>query len=162
MACFKQANPVDSYYGYNTTLESINKKDKILVESYLSKADEYILTGYKEILIASPKKWEEEISTLHKTLNLRKSGIALGEIKGKDLIPHHELALSKLVTSTIPVADLDKEEALRYLRRQDLNKEISQKGWTICRYEDINLGWMKVLPNRVNNYYPVNWRILKL
>ncbi len=162
VACFKQTNPVDSYYGYNTTLESINKKDKILVESYLSKADEYILTGYKKIIIASPKKWEEEISTLHKTLNLRKSGIALGEIKGKDLIPHHELALSKLVTSTIPVADLDKEEALRYLRRQDLNKEISQKGWTICRYEDINLGWMKVLPNRVNNYYPVNWRILKL
>ena len=162
VACFKQPNAVDSYYGYNTTLESIYKKDKILVENYLSKADDYILTGYKEIIIASPKKWEEEISTLHKTLNLRKSGIAVGEIKGKDLIPHHELALSMLVLPVIPIAYLNKEEALRYLRRQDLNKEISHKGWTICNYEDINLGWMKVLPNRVNNYYPVNWRILKL
>ena len=161
VACFRQPNVVDEYYGYSSSLSPISKKDKVLVESFIPKIEDYVLTGYKEIIIASPKRWEPEIATIHKTLNLRKSGIAVGEIKGKDLIPHHELALSHLLSASIPFANVGKDEALRYLRRQELGKEMSQKGWTICRYEDINLGWMKVLPNRVNNYYPVNWRILK-
>ena len=161
VACFRQPVLVDEYYGYSTTLTPISKKDKQLVETFIPQIDDYVLTGYKEIIIASPKKWESEIATIHKTLNLRKSGIAVGEIKGKDFIPHHELALSHLLSTDIPFANLDKATALHYLRRQDFATEISLKGWTLCRYEDINLGWMKVLPNRVNNYYPVNWRILK-
>ncbi|TAJ53096.1 MAG: hypothetical protein EPO58_10940, partial [Chitinophagaceae bacterium] len=28
-------------------------------------------------------------------------------------------------------------------------------------FEELPLGWVKVLPNRVNNYYPAEWRILK-
>ena len=161
VACFRQPNPVDEHYGYQTTLTSISKKEQLLAETFIKNPENYILTGHKEIIIASPKKWEEEIATIAKTLNLRRSGVAVGEVKGKDLIPHHELALSHLSANTIPVAVVDKENALQYLRRQDMTVEISYKGWTICRYEDINLGWMKVLPNRVNNYYPLNWRILK-
>jgi NOL1/NOP2/fmu family ribosome biogenesis protein len=29
------------------------------------------------------------------------------------------------------------------------------------QYENRNLGWIKVLPQRSNNYYPKEWRILK-
>ena len=161
VACFRQPNPVDKHYGYQTTLTSISKKDQLLAETFIKNLENYILTGHKEIIIASPKKWEEEIATIAKTLNLRRSGVAVGEVKGKDFIPHHELALSHLSGDAVPVVVVDKENALNYLRRQDMTVEISQKGWIICKYEDINLGWMKVLPNRVNNYYPLNWRILK-
>jgi NOL1/NOP2/fmu family ribosome biogenesis protein len=29
------------------------------------------------------------------------------------------------------------------------------------RYNGLGLGWAKILPNRMNNYYPQEWRILK-
>lgn len=161
VAVFKQLNEVDQYYDYYNKLTTINKQALEIVASFLLKADEYILSDQKEFIIAAPKKWQEELETTSKILNVRKSGVAVGTIKGKDLIPHHELALSHLLAHQIPVVNLTRDGALNYLRRLELSEEISGKGWTICRYEDINLGWMKVLPNRINNYYPTNWRILK-
>jgi len=29
------------------------------------------------------------------------------------------------------------------------------------QYGGLNLGWIKVLPGRINNYYPKEWRILR-
>jgi 16S rRNA C967 or C1407 C5-methylase (RsmB/RsmF family)/NOL1/NOP2/fmu family ribosome biogenesis protein len=162
IACFQRTNPVDQYYGYHNKLNAANKQTLTIAEQFLKEPAEYILSDQKEIVIASKRKWEEEYATLSKVLNVRKSGVAIGTVKGKDLIPHHELALSLLLPSAIPVLNFNKEDALKYLKRQDLSVGISEKGWTICRYEDINIGWVKVLPNRLNNYYPTNWRILKL
>lgn len=161
IACFKQPNVVDDFYGYHNKVTVASKQINSIVAPFLKDVDQYLISDVKEIVIVSLKKWEEEIATLPKTLHVRKSGIAIGTIKGKDLIPHHELALSHLLAGDIPFVDLQKDEALRYLRRQDLLAGIEKKGWTLCRYGDINLGWIKVLPNRVNNYYPANRRILK-
>ena len=57
--------------------------------------------------------------------------------------------------------ELDDQQALRYLKRQDLVLETNYKGWALAQYKNLSLGWMKVLGNRVNNYYPTEWRILK-
>ena len=56
--------------------------------------------------------------------------------------------------------DLNELQALQYLRRQDLFIE-SATGWNLITYCGLPLGWAKVLPNRMNNYYPQAWRILK-
>ncbi|MCW3106760.1 MAG: methyltransferase [Segetibacter sp.] len=161
IACFKQTNAVDNFYGYHNKVAVAAKQIQSIVEPFLKNPRDYLISDQKEIVIASLKKWEEEIATISKTLNVRKSGVAIGTVKGKDLIPHHELALSYLLAADIPYVHLEKGDALKYLRRQDLSLDIEKKGWTIFRYGDINLGWVKVLPNRVNNYYPTNWRILK-
>lgn len=161
IACFKQTNAVDNFYGYDNKVAVASKSVQSIVEPFLENPKSYHITDQKEIVIGFLKKWEEETATITKTLNVRKSGVAIGNIKGKDLIPHHELALSNLLSAEIPFVNLDKDQALKYLRRQDISLENEKKGWTICRYGDINLGWVKVLPNRVNNYYPTNWRILK-
>ena len=34
-------------------------------------------------------------------------------------------------------------------------------GWNWVQFEGVVLGLVKVLPNRINNYYPAEWRILK-
>jgi NOL1/NOP2/fmu family ribosome biogenesis protein len=36
-----------------------------------------------------------------------------------------------------------------------------QKGWNLMRFGGQPIGWAKILPNRINNYYPAEWRILK-
>ncbi|HKG70173.1 MAG TPA: hypothetical protein VKA92_14970 [Segetibacter sp.] len=161
IACFQQPKFIDEYYRHNIKFNLASKQNQTSAKPFLKDSEKYTLSDQKEIVIAFSKKWEEELVTIGKILNVRKSGVAVGTVKGKDLIPHHELALSQLLPPHIQVINLNKQEALKYLKRQDLNLESATKGWTLCRHKGINLGWIKVLPNRVNNYYPTNWRILK-
>ncbi|WP_332911045.1 methyltransferase RsmF C-terminal domain-like protein [Algoriphagus boritolerans] len=32
-------------------------------------------------------------------------------------------------------------------------------GWVLLTYQNLPLGWVKNLGNRVNNYFPKEWRI---
>ena len=57
--------------------------------------------------------------------------------------------------------ELKKEDALQYLRREEVKLDGNLRGWVLATYKNLPLGWMKVLPNRINNYYPKEWRILK-
>jgi len=86
-------------------------------------------------------------------------GLRVGQIKGKTLVPDHALALSLSINSKIPTIEVSKADALAYLRREPLSLPSIEKGWALIQYEGINLGWVKVLPNRINNYFPKEWRI---
>jgi NOL1/NOP2/fmu family ribosome biogenesis protein len=160
IACFKQTTSVNQYYPNYEEAPYISKQEQNIIKPFINRWEGYNFYKQQETIIASPVQWQEEANS-SKFLNVRKSGVAIGSIKGKDLVPHHELALSNITAHSVQKVSLDKEQALRYLRRQDLSLDTNFKGWVLATFEDINLGWMKVLPNRVNNYYPTNWRILK-
>ena len=65
-----------------------------------------------------------------------------------------------LPLQSIAAVELNKEAALQYLKRKEFTVDAA-KGWTLVKYCGLPLGWIKVLPNRINNYYPSEWRILK-
>ena len=109
---------------------------------------------------AIPEAWMSEIAVLASQLYIKKAGVEIGSLKGKDLVPAHELALSGLLMPSFPVLELDLEQALLYLKRKELVLN-GQNGWNLLQYCGLSLGWVKVLPNRINNYYPAEWRILK-
>jgi hypothetical protein len=98
IACFQQGNPVNEYYGYQKPAVAASKNILSIAEPFLENSQDYVLRDHKEIVIASLKKWEDEIATVSRSLYVRKSGVAIGTVKGKDLIPHHELALSNLLS----------------------------------------------------------------
>lgn len=102
-----------------------------------------------------------DLKTVAAYLYIKKAGVCLGELKGKDLVPHHDLAVSTLNLSNIASISFSDEQALQFLRKQDVSFESAFKGWVLATYNGIGLGWMKVMPNRYNNYYPQEWRILK-
>lgn len=85
----------------------------------------------------------------------------MGQQGGKEFIPEHELALSVIAGRQLPALELSRQEAIEYLRKEEVRAELGRKGWSLVRYRGQNLGWVKILPNRVNNYYPKDWRILK-
>ncbi|MCB9081396.1 MAG: RNA methyltransferase [Lewinellaceae bacterium] len=87
-------------------------------------------------------------------------GVLVGQWKGKDLVPAPELALSLAVSPHIPVVSLEKQEALRYLKKEIPQLEVLPKGWALVQYAGLNLGWIKGIGSRVNNYFPREWRIL--
>jgi NOL1/NOP2/fmu family ribosome biogenesis protein len=88
-------------------------------------------------------------------------GIKAGKVIRGELIPAHDLALSTIITSNLEAIDVQKEIALDYLRKKDIPADNAERGWNIVRFMNYNLGWAKVLVNRVNNYYPQHFRILK-
>jgi 16S rRNA C967 or C1407 C5-methylase (RsmB/RsmF family)/NOL1/NOP2/fmu family ribosome biogenesis protein len=92
-------------------------------------------------------------------LNLQYAGVKLGSLNKSLFIPDHALALSSLISINVPVVHLEYDQALSYLRRTLHSTESECSGWQIAVYQGFNIGWFKQLVNRINNYYPVDWRI---
>jgi NOL1/NOP2/fmu family ribosome biogenesis protein len=137
------------------------KEEINLASNWIKKDAELFFFKQTENIIAIPSQWKNDIALLQKKLYLRKAGVTIGAIKGKDLIPDHEFALSLLLNKDVQKINLNYDEAIGYLKKKDLQFENAPKGWTIVNYCGLHLGWIKVLHNRINNYYPTNWRILK-
>ena len=88
------------------------------------------------------------------------AGVEIGEIKGKDLIPAHALAMSTDMTHPFPESELSKEDALRYLSKDVIQlPEGTRRGYVTVTYQGQPLGFLKNLGNRANNLYPSEWRI---
>ena len=110
---------------------------------------------------ALPGTLASELPILQSACYLKRAGIRLGSSSAKEFIPDHDLAMSTVVHPDLPAIPLTHEQALYYLRKEAVQTETEHRGWSLVRYAGHNLGWVKVLANRWNNYYPKEWRILK-
>lgn len=109
---------------------------------------------------AYSKKWLEHHLYLENELNCFESGIEIAEKKGKDLIPSHQLAMSKLIDkNNYNYVDLNYEQAISYLRKESINLYDQKIGYLLVGYKGIPIGWVKNLGNRSNNLYPSHWKI---
>jgi 16S rRNA C967 or C1407 C5-methylase (RsmB/RsmF family)/NOL1/NOP2/fmu family ribosome biogenesis protein len=136
-----------------------NKKLAAQAAAMLRPGDWVYLQPENSAAIALPAALEPDLQLMQQHLYFRKAGIALGEAGAKEWIPAHELALSLDHHPNLPAAELDRTNALRYLKKEDFDYSRDQKGWVLMRYEGNALGWVKELGNRTNNYLPKNWRI---
>ncbi|HEY0677070.1 MAG TPA: RNA methyltransferase [Chitinophagaceae bacterium] len=141
--------------------ERLTKNELQVVLPWMGTDAGMFIFRHKEDVIAVPPSFESQIPLLQDRLYLRQAGINMGKLANNELIPHHALALSTLLNNSITKIPLDREQALQYLRKAEVLPVAGVKGWALIRYNGHNLGWVKVLSNRVNNYYPKEWRILK-
>ncbi len=149
-----------AFLSKNTGVEPLDKKDIERLEPWLK--DSASLNFYRKgngTIVAIPKAIARLCAEVERGLRRVSFGIELGEFKGKDFIPAHTLALSNLISPNVQAIELVREEALFFLKKELHSVESELKGWTLARYEGLNLGWMKVLPNRINNYLPTEFRI---
>lgn len=102
---------------------------------------------------------EADIHMLQKAVYLRKTGILLGQPTAKEWLPAHDIALSIHRNNAIPHINVTKEQALHFLKKEDISMPVTEKGWRLINYNDQSLGWVKSLGNRFNNYLPKHWRI---
>jgi 16S rRNA C967 or C1407 C5-methylase (RsmB/RsmF family)/NOL1/NOP2/fmu family ribosome biogenesis protein len=143
----------------STKLEKLDATTTALLHPWLKVPDDLFFFRKEENLFAFPAAVEEDLQVLAGNLNLRKSGLRLGQIMKNNLVPEHELALSGRVNVSIPRIEMDRVMALRYLRKENFLPPGVEIGWHLVTFKGLGLGWMKVMPNRANNYYPVEWRI---
>lgn len=100
------------------------------------------------------------LEALPKGVRIMSAGVEVGEVKGKDLIPSHALAMSTAMAHPFPEVELTKEDALRYLAKEAIIlPEGTPKGYVTATFQGFPLGFIKNLGNRSNNLYPSEWRI---
>lgn len=163
ISCFRKAEGAGNTVRppKRSLLQKASKNEQAIIQPWLQQGSSVQLWKLKEELFAFPQQLEKELLTVVDNVYVRRAGTALGKIAGNDLVPDHALAVSTLVNDSIVAVSLKREEAIQYLRKDELSVTAAHKGWTLVRFEQYNLGWIKVLPNRINNYYPQGWRILK-
>ena len=136
------------------------KKEHALVKDWLISTDNLELVQYGEVISAIPANHFEAIDDLYQNMYVLYAGIEVAEVNGKKLKPMHALALSSFLNKdAFNTIDVDLELALRYLRKEDINLGSNGTDWVLIQYKSIPLGWAKQIGNRVNNYFPKEWRI---
>jgi len=161
MSCFRKTGVTNERDLPNRRLAFVNKVDLEVISRAVTDPSSLSFIEGKDGYLALSAQHSAFISGLAAVLQVKKAGIHMGRVINKLLIPDHELAVSCIITDDFPKAELGLEKAVGYLQKKDMVIDSSVKGWCLVTYKGFYLGWVKLLPNRVNNYYPLRFRILK-
>ncbi len=141
-------------------LKSANDKKIQEQAAYLLRENNAVfIQTDKENYSAMLPQHEADLQILRKAVYMRKPGLKLGMPAAKEWLPEHEVALSIDANTALPFVEADREQALRFLKREEMGVANIPKGWQLVRYKGLGLGWIKSLGNRSNNYLPKQWRI---
>lgn len=147
-ATSKQRNPIPIHFNY--------------VMQWLKDPETFDIFEDSSLLKAFPKNYSEVYNQIKSCLRVISSGIVLGEIKGKDLIPSHSLSMSTALSkNAFPRWEIDKETALHYLHKDSFQSlpDNLPKGYVLLTHQSLPLGFIKNIGSRANNLYPSEWRI---
>ena len=104
----------------------------------------------------------EDVKHLAESLAVIYSGVAMGRIFQGVLKPDAALAFfAELNRNSVACASLTKQDALQYMRKQDVPAEHFEEGMNLVECEGCALGFAKRIGNRCNNLFPNSLRILK-
>lgn len=100
------------------------------------------------------------IGELENRLRIIYKGCEALEVNHKKIKYLHPLALfSGLEHRQCAQYEVDLDTALTYLKKEDIPTAGKNGAWQLLTHRHIALGWGKNLGNRLNNYYPKEWRI---
>jgi len=145
----------------NTAGDKLTAELLPYLNQYIEDAGAYTVLKHQQYFNILPNVFLYDYKKLAQYLYIRNAGISTGEMKGKDFIPAHELSLYQGLKKDFPSAELEQRAAISYLKAETISIATEHKGWMVVRYKGAALGFVKALPNRINNYFPKEWRILK-
>lgn len=150
----------DVIYKWKEKPATLNKQQAAVVSAWINEGDHFLLPHENTIYIW-PVNRVAELAALRQQLRFVYSGVMAGELVRDKLIPAHALAMSTLLSKEVKQYSLSKETAIQYLQRKEFLPDDMTTGWQTVSYNGHPLGWVNKLPNRINNYYPKELRILK-
>ncbi|WP_077153305.1 methyltransferase RsmF C-terminal domain-like protein [Bacteroides bouchesdurhonensis] len=150
--------------GGTTSAPPVSREYLKMAENWLKKdaLDKYVLTTEDTAICAFSRQYQNELAILKQNLRVIQAGTAVGEVKGKDLIPAHALAMSTSVLrqGAFVTEEVTYEQAIAYLRKEAVTLPVTApRGYILLTYRNIPLGFVKNIGNRANNLYPQEWRI---
>lgn len=138
---------------------SIKLKEKEVFNDWINDINAHEIIKFKDdYLLVNPST----INFINKYPNLyyKKVGTNIGSVIKNDVIPHHDLAWSIHRSKNIQAIKCNYEQSIQFLKKE-LQSIEGNKGWNLITFDGFGLGWIKHLGNRLNNYLPNEFRILK-
>jgi 16S rRNA C967 or C1407 C5-methylase (RsmB/RsmF family)/NOL1/NOP2/fmu family ribosome biogenesis protein len=144
--------------GKNFSLASKKISDQLI--PWINDANYFRTIRQEDLLIQIPDALYDDMGFISSQLHTVSKGTAIAEIKHEKLIPEHAIALSShLNKEYFPAIELTLDQALAYLRKDNLLIGEGKRGFALVTYNGNVLGWINQLGNRINNLYPSAWRI---
>jgi NOL1/NOP2/fmu family ribosome biogenesis protein len=141
-------------------LQGLKNSEINILGDWVDPAGYHFITTENNVY-AWPLSLVRDFTEVKSSLRVIYSGIRVGQLLRNKLVPDHALALSGKLPGKVPRLELDKFQAVSYLRKKDFHIGEINKGWYAVSYLGHELGWINALQNRINNYYPKQLRILK-
>lgn len=169
--------PAQQIRKFTSKLQISNKKTKEQLRAqWCADGPVNMITDIAENNHLLIESFTEEALFLSSLLRLMHCGVNAGTFRKDVFIPHHNLALSHWVHPATPRILVNREEALKYLKKEQFSAETQKNGWHLITYignhlEELevkqkgkeigkfNLGWAKNIGTRINNYLPGEFRI---
>jgi len=160
----KPVGPVQVHKNNTKQLNFASKKYLPELQKWLDEPEQFDYIMKAETYAAIPKHLIEDYTFCRQHLHIKNAGISMGRFDKKgQLAPEHSLALSIHLSKEVNRIALNLPDSLLYLRKQVFSlNDTMEKGWYLATYRGFGLGWMKILPDRINNYLPAENRILKV
>ena len=161
IACF-QKKEGDDYVALKIKgkAEPITNKERTIINNWV-KSDGLSFVKHAETVYAWPEILYNDFNLLLGQLRVIYSGVLTGVLMRDKLVPDHALAMSDIFSASVGKIELAYEDAIKYLQRKELRLDTQFRGWHLAACQGHPLGWINILPNRINNYYPKELRILK-
>ena len=162
ISCFRKGNGEEPSFRNpkKTSFEKLTRNEESIVSEWIEDSSAFVFFRFGDQVLAFPSGIASVIGpVLASNLYIRQAGLRMGKFAGKELIPDPALAFSPAISKRIVAIPLKQDQALQYLRREEVSIESEHRGWAVVEYEGAKLGWVKILQNRINNYYPKEWRI---
>ena len=105
--------------------------------------------------------FSRQLDGLCRAVKVIHAGIAVAELKGRDWMPLHALAMSSVLdVSAFPAVEVGYDVAVAYLRKESLTlPSATPRGYVLITYGGLPLGFVKNVGGRANNLYPQEWKI---
>lgn len=145
----KQVNP------YSTLRYPKEKPKQVDVGNVFNNAKEFCYLEENNGITAYHKNHLPDAALLRSKLKVVHSGTPIFNLKGKDKVPTHALAMSTNFNAHyFNTTELNKQNALKYLKGEtnfDIN---GNEGYYTVTHQQQPLGFLKKIKNRCNNLYP--------
>ncbi|HQQ98333.1 MAG TPA: rRNA methyltransferase [Cyclobacteriaceae bacterium] len=140
-------------------LQSPTQSERRELEGWVKSPEHFFLFKHQESIRMIGALHEESLQRLVNNLQIINAGTALAQVTRNKFIPDHALAMSIARSpGSHTIITVDRDEAICFLRKDTLQHP-GPAGFALIEYEGLGLGWVNVLPNRLNNLYPSSWRI---
>lgn len=144
-------------------LQITSKAEREILSKWLNRPEDFSFGRISDNFYAfNSASWKDVIDVIS-TIPSLYAGVQMGEIFKNTLKPSWALSqyIERKVGAT-PEIELQKDDALEYLRRHDVILEDAPQGICLLLYAGLSLGYAKKIGNRINNMYPQPLRIQNL
>lgn len=127
---------------------------------FIRNPERYVAYETETVTGLIPLLHSDFISHLVRSLRVIYRGCEIAEPNNRKIKLMPALALWQgLNKNNCTVYETDRSTALTFLKKEDIPVQGPTGDWILISYKQLGLGWCKNLGNRLNNYYPKEWRI---